>query len=149
LGFCNWENRRWAWFISPESERAQKAKTRLTGKVWVMRAVFVMWAWICFNWSIEVHDSIAKRIGWVIMVLVGEFHLVGFVVVVDENCFRDWKVREEIKVAVATLLEEDNNWFIWNDEWTFCSLPEMWTFKVWRLILILIFNYSRENLFAF
>ncbi|KAL6208511.1 hypothetical protein ACLB2K_019460 [Fragaria x ananassa] len=49
--------------MAPASARAQKARTLLKGKVWVMRPVQVIWDWICFNWSMVVQDSRIRRVG--------------------------------------------------------------------------------------
>lgn len=60
--------------MSPASATAQKAKTRLAGKVWVMSPERVMCAWICLNSSMVVQDSMVFKVGFVIMTLVFEFH---------------------------------------------------------------------------
>lgn len=75
--------RRWAYWTSPASARAQKARTLLTGKVWLMRPAQFIRAWICFNWIMVAQDSMISRIGSVIMTLVLEFHL-GLLVIADE-----------------------------------------------------------------
>lgn len=61
--------------MSPEPDRAQKASTRLMGKWWEIRPVRVILPWICFNWAMELQDSMMRRTGFVISSLVFEFHL--------------------------------------------------------------------------
>ena len=61
-----------ACFKLAKCDNAENVKSLLTGKVWKMRPVRVMWAWIWVKWVIEVHDSSVNNTGFVIIRLVFE-----------------------------------------------------------------------------